>query len=211
MHPLPTILVSGKIGAGKTVAVDDLAQMLQADGRAVKILNLDKVGHRVLRESQEVRELLKRHFGEDIFEKSGTISRGKLSEKAFASTESVTLLNAVTHPAIAQSAQDEITAFRRENPHGTVIIESPFPLSYLQDDALFTPLLEGAIAIAIAADEDVRRARKGSLSLEEFNLRNSLQGPSSAYTEGVDCSIDNSADRETLRSALARWKGEQEK
>lgn len=197
-----TLVISGQVGAGKSTAAQELAKFFESQGRIVKIISLDEVGHRVLAESGLVKAKLHEFFGTDIVDEYGRVSRKKVAEKAFDSVEHVKMLNSATHPAIAQAALQEVTSFRQANLEGIVIIETPFPASYLQRDGHFSSLAEPAITIAIIADREVRRARKDTLSLEDFDRRDALQEPADTYTDDVDYVLNNSAGVEPFRSVL---------
>ncbi len=72
----------------------------------VPVLDLDRVGHQVLREDAQVRQRLVDAFGSSMLDREGMVDRGRLAALAFGQAESLQRLNAIMHPAIRQREAD---------------------------------------------------------------------------------------------------------
>ncbi|NUU99371.1 MULTISPECIES: dephospho-CoA kinase [unclassified Marinitoga] len=92
--------ITGYAGSGKST----VARVLRDLGYIV--LNLDKIGHEVLKD-KEVKEMLKKNFGENVFE-NGEIDRKKLAKKVFEDKNKLKILNSITHPKIKVQVEEII-------------------------------------------------------------------------------------------------------
>lgn len=99
---MKVIGLTGGIGSGKSTA----AQFLKALGAVV--IDLDGLGHDVLKKSGEVYKQLLSAFGEDILASSGEIDRARLGKIVFNSPEALKRLNKIVHPVIDKKVEEEI-------------------------------------------------------------------------------------------------------
>ncbi|MDQ7004593.1 MAG: dephospho-CoA kinase [Ghiorsea sp.] len=90
--------LTGGIGAGKST----VASMLEKQG--IPVLDLDKVGHKLLEEDKTLQKQLVQAFGDDILV-AGIIDRKNLGEIAFSSQVNTHKLNHIMHPAILEYEQ----------------------------------------------------------------------------------------------------------
>lgn len=104
--------ITGRVGSGKTTAAQEIAQIWQAH-----VIDLDKIGHTVLLES-EVKRAVSRIFGPDMLDDTGAVIRARLSEKVFASPSALLRLNDITHPSLKKIAIAEI---QKTNGHTVVV------------------------------------------------------------------------------------------
>jgi len=86
--------LTGGIGAGKST----VAKLFSALN--VPVLDLDKVGHLLLKEDKEVEDKLLQTFGESILNSGTSINRKALAKAAFSSATNTQRLNEILHPAI---------------------------------------------------------------------------------------------------------------
>ena len=87
--------LTGGIGAGKST----VASLFKTFD--VPVLDLDKVGHKLLDEDKTLQQQLVQAFGDDILV-NGNIDRKKLADKAFQSKKDTQHLNQIMHPAIVE-------------------------------------------------------------------------------------------------------------
>ncbi len=100
--------LTGGIGSGKST----VGAMLKELGAA--FIDADKVGHRLLREDNDLKWAIVTAFGEKILDADEAIDRRKLAHIVFCSTAALNKLNAITHPAISQTVSEEVAQFRSE-------------------------------------------------------------------------------------------------
>ena len=111
--------LTGGIASGKST----VAQMLKTKG--AHIIDLDQIGHQLLRVDSPVINRLIETFGVDILEESGDVSRTKLGEIVFANPTDRQQLDAIMHPRIHQISRQSARNLARADPDSVVVIDSP--------------------------------------------------------------------------------------
>lgn len=158
------ILIGG-IGSGKSTA-----SMLFFE-RGAFCIDLDTIGHRVLLQ-REVRDALVEAFGKNILDERGKVDRAKLASLAFASPEATAQLNAITHPAILETATTRLDRAERAGSTLAIIETSAFN----GEGSPFLQLCkENGGIIAVCAPEDVRIARCVARGMDEADARLRMQ------------------------------------
>lgn len=94
--------ISGQTGAGKSTA----AEILSKNGYGEN-LEVDKVGHALLKDSKTKQKLAKA-FGNDIIDENGEVNRKSLGKKAFTTQENTEKLNSIMHPAMVDMVKEHI-------------------------------------------------------------------------------------------------------
>lgn len=94
--------ISGQTGAGKSTA----AEILSKNGYGEN-LEVDKVGHVLLKDSKTKQKLAKA-FGNDIIDENGEVNRKSLGKKAFTTQENTEKLNSIMHPAMVDMVKEHI-------------------------------------------------------------------------------------------------------
>ena len=97
--------------------------MLKTKG--AHIIDLDQIGHQLLRVDSPVINRLIETFGVDILEESGDVSRTKLGEIVFANPTDRQQLDAIMHPRIHQISRQSARNLARADPDSVVVIDSP--------------------------------------------------------------------------------------
>lgn len=90
--------LTGGIGSGKSTVAD----LLSSEG--FLIVDADQVARDIVEPGQPALAELAEAFGQDILKPDGTLDRAGLAAKAFVSEEQTALLNAITHPRIAEES-----------------------------------------------------------------------------------------------------------
>jgi dephospho-CoA kinase len=109
---------TGGIAAGKSLLCSYLGEL------GASVIDADVVTHRLLATNLDLKNSLISHFGTDILDHDGTISRLRLGEKAFSSLGSGRMLNEITHPYIRKEISFQIDVLERQNvPPKVVVLE----------------------------------------------------------------------------------------
>lgn len=142
-RPPARVGLTGGIGSGKSTVAVLLA------GSGVPVLDLDAVGHAVLKEDARVQQRIVDFFGATVCAASGVIDRGRLAAVAFADAAALRTLNSIIHPVIWQREEAWLA---RQSAAPYVVIEAPVLIesgAHSRMDAV----------VVVLADEAVRRAR----------------------------------------------------
>jgi dephospho-CoA kinase len=100
--------LTGGIGSGKSTVAGYLAEL------GAVVIELDKVGHEVLKSGDQPFKKVVSEFGKDILDIQGEIDRAKLAKVVFKDPEALTRLNLIVHPAIDKIINERIAAYRRQ-------------------------------------------------------------------------------------------------
>lgn len=107
--------LTGLTGAGKST----VAQKLMAYG--CYHIDADKVAHEVINNNENVKNKLKKRFGNDVINADGTTNRPLLASRAFADEESTNALNEITHPAVIEKIKSIIKDMEEVGYRGIII------------------------------------------------------------------------------------------
>ncbi|MEI8379251.1 MAG: dephospho-CoA kinase [Planctomycetota bacterium] len=200
---VPVIGVIGGIGSGKSAVtrwVAEHANVLRIDA--------DQMGHVALR-MENVKQSLRRRFGNDILDESGEIRRGVLAQRVFGDSEDQKTarrdLEQIVHPAIEQQIVDAIAEGVKQGCEGVLL-----------DAAV---LLEAGwrrrcdAVVFVDAPDDVRERRvaaRNGWSLAELQRREASQLALADKRQQSDIVISNEADddrggQELLDFLLRNW------
>ncbi len=100
--------LTGGIGSGKSTVARYMAEL----GAAV--IELDKVGHEVLKSVGKPYLRVVSEFGKDMLDPGGEIDRAKLANLVFKDSQALTRLNRIVHPAIDKEINRRIEEYRRK-------------------------------------------------------------------------------------------------
>jgi dephospho-CoA kinase len=178
---VPFVGLTGGIGAGKSTALDALAQL------GAVTLSTDRVVHE-LYETGEVRDAVHERFGDAVMA-GAAVDRPALARAAFATDEDRQWLEQLLWPRVGE----RIAAFRREadaaNPAPrAAVVEVPLLFESGSDHGFDA-------TIAVVADEDVRHQRasaRGHAALSERAARQLSQQEKShraTYTVANDGTV----------------------
>ena len=96
--------LTGSIASGKSTVARRLKD------RGIPVIDLDKVGHEVLRKRHEAFEPVVAAFGADILGTDGEIDRKKLGHVVFGDPEARERLNQIMHPKIREEEARRVAA-----------------------------------------------------------------------------------------------------
>ena len=151
--------LTGGIGSGKSTVVDMLADM----GAAV--VDADEIARRVVAPGSSVLERLAEKFGSEILLEDGTLDRALLAARAFADERGTRRLNEITHPAIREQAERDIS--RAEETSEIVVYEMPLLVESGQ-----VSLVDVVVVVDVPESVQIDRAvRRG---MDETDVRQRL-------------------------------------
>lgn len=173
--------VTGEIGAGKTA----VARIMER--RGAKVVSLDELGHRALRDPR-VKDKLRQEFGEGVF-RGDEVDRAELGKLVFADARKLAALNAVVHPLMRAWARDGM-----EKADGLVVVEAAL---------LYEMGLDGLCdaVMFVGAPEEVRLERlrrRTEWDGEELARREHAQMPSGEKSARAEQRISNDGSEEEL-------------
>ena len=167
--------LTGLTGAGKST----VAQKLMAYG--CYHIDADKVARDVINNSEDVKNKLKEHFGDDVINEDGTTNRPLLASRAFANEESTNALNEITHPAVTEEIKSIIKDMEEIGYRGVII--DAIALFESGEDALCD------FTVAVVAPKEIRLERimkRESITEEKALERINAQKDESFFTSRAD-------------------------
>ncbi len=187
--------LTGGIGSGKST----VAAMF-ADLGAV-IVDADAIARRIVEPGSPVLARLVEEFGDDILEADGTLRRGELARRAFASERATRHLNEITHPAIRELAEVEIAEGEGASPAGVVVYEMPLLVETGQ-----VSLVDAVIVVDVPENVQVQRAVARGLDESDVEERMQRQASRSDRLAAADIVIDNAGElADTQRQVERAW------
>lgn len=184
--------LTGGIGSGKST----VAQLLVEQGWA--LVDADRIARDIVEPGQPALAELAEAFGEDILRADGSLDRGLLASRAFASREKTDLLNSITHPRIQEEAQAQFAAARRAGEEFVV-----YDMPLLVDNGLHKDM-DATIVVDVDVEERVRRLVEfRGLEEDDARRRIAAQIPDDVRRAAADVLIDNNGPREALDAQVA--------
>ena len=173
------------IGSGKSAVASLLEQ------RGATIIDADRVGHSVLAPGGAAFHSVSARWPQAVIK--GEIDRRRLGAIVFSHPEQLAELEALTHPAIAQTLLLAV-----EQAEGQIFVEAAMPLTWIPD---------AWHVVFVRADRPVRRARviARGLSPEEADDRIARQPSDDVWGATAASCIDNSGTWDDLQNAVERW------
>lgn len=184
-------------------------------------IDLDACAHEVLQGDDTCKEQLVDHFGADILDSTGHISRTRLAARAFSSARTSAELERITHPAIFRLVELQMTQIAERVVSASApapASAAPVPASTTQTPALVVvelPLPDKAPALLTIADETMcvlasraqrtRLARKRSITALELSARMRLQPDDAAYKAHASYCIENEGSMPELVEKVDEW------
>ena len=186
--------VTGPTGAVKSTVVAVLKKSF-----GFRAIDTDKLA-RLAVNDKNCALSLKKAFGNDIYEKDGSLNRALLASRAFQNDEKTALLNSITHPVIIQMLLEEI-----ENaPDDVTKFVIDVPLLY---ESGLDKICDFVFAVTAPYQTRLSRIRKrDGLTIEQAKLRMARQKKNKFYESRADYVIDGRSSNleEDIRTALLK-------
>src|SRR5689334_10700473 len=173
--------LTGGIGSGKST----IARLLAANGAVV--IDADQLAREVLEPGTDGLKEIVKAFGEDVLNADGTLNRGALAAKAFASEEARQTLNGITHPRIGALTGQRMA----EAPEDAIVVHD-IPLLVERDVAAAYHLV-----IVVYADAETRLRRlitSRGMDRQDAENRIAAQATDEQRRAVADVWLDNSGE-----------------
>jgi dephospho-CoA kinase len=204
--PHKTVLrvgLTGGIACGKTVVGEMFAR------RGAYIIQADRIAHELMNPGELVYNELVSHFGREILDADGAISRPKLAQAAFAGTggSRVEELNRIVHPAVIRRQEEWMDNVGRQFPNAVAIVEAA-----LIFEAGVGGRFDKIVVVTCDANRKAERfAQRTGISLElareEVARRSAVQMPDAEKLRRADYVIYNDGPlAETETQVESIWK-----
>ena len=185
--------VTGGIASGKSTVSRLLAE------KGAFTINLDEMGHELLKRGSPVMDKLIEAFGTGILDSSGDVSRQKLGAIVFNDVAARERLNAIMHPPIVRRSQSEAHRLVAEDADCVVVIDIPLLIEGGRHH-----LVDVIVVVTTSPENQRQRLLERSieesrpLSVEEAQARISAQIPLSEKVKVAHFVIDNNCPLEEL-------------
>jgi len=113
----PVIGVVGGIGSGKSTAAREFSALGSA------LIDADRIGHELLRRP-DVRDEVRRRWGDRVFGPDGEVSRPALAEVVFDKPDELSALNAIVHPKLRREMETRIAAAQADPAVAGVVLDA---------------------------------------------------------------------------------------
>ena len=154
LNPLNGLIIglTGGIACGKST----VTQLLQR--RGADIIDLDQIGHELLKANSPVMKQLLKTFGPEVLDLSGDVNRTKLGKIVFADPLARQQLNDIVHPEIHRISRQLAQSKVKNQADSIVVIESPLLIEsggYRSVDYV--------VMVSVTPDQQIVRLMKRSL------------------------------------------------
>jgi dephospho-CoA kinase len=171
--------------------------MLANKGAAV--VDADEIARRVVAPGSSVLGRLAEKFGADILLDDGSLDRALLAQRAFADERGTRRLNEITHPAIREQAERDIS--RAEETSEIVVYEMPLLVESGQ-----VSLVDVVVVVDVPESVQVDRAVQRGMDESDVRQRMLRQASREQRLDAADAVIDNSGPYDQTRAQVdALW------
>ena len=188
--------ILGGVASGKS----EVSNRLRAHGAAV--LDADQMGHEVLRDAQ-VKDELRRRWGERVFDASGEVDRRRVAEIVFAAApqaeEELAFLEQLTHPRIGMRLREQLAELRSGGVRAAVL-DAPVMLK-----AGWDRMCDCLLFVDTPRQIRLARARQRGWTEADFAAREAAQEPVEAKRSRAGMVLDNSSSRDQLYAQVDRF------
>ncbi len=185
------VALTGGIGSGKSTVAELLRE------RGAVIVDADAIAREVVEPGQPALAEIVDEFGREVLQPGGSLDRKVLAAKVFDDSERLAALNRITHPRIAQRAQDLMAAA----PQDSVIV---YDIALLVEQSLHQGW---DCVLVVEASADIRLGRLMSsrdMSADEVRARMAAQASDEERRAVADVVITNNGDVSSLASQVAQ-------
>lgn len=178
--------LTGSIASGKSTVARRLKD------RGIPVIDLDKVGHEVLRRRHEAFEPVVAEFGDSILGPDGEIDRKKLGQVVFQDSSARERLNAIMHPKIRDEEARRVQAMADDGVKA-VVTEAALLIETGQKERF-------DFFVVVGCDPEIQKARlmkRDGSTAEEARRRIEAQLSFEEKKAKADWVIDTSGEKES--------------
>lgn len=191
---MKTIGLVGGVASGKSL----VGRMLVELGAG--LLDADRTGHAVLADDAEVREGVRKRWGDSVLAADGSIDRSAVAKRVFAETAAGVadrkFLERLLHPRIRRRIVRERDQFAAAGKPA-VVLDAPLLL-----ESGWDPLCDLILFVDVPRQIRLDRARTRGWSEAEFARREAAQWPVEKKRAAANVVIVNGGAEAELRTAV---------
>ncbi|MDR3567047.1 MAG: dephospho-CoA kinase [Syntrophobacteraceae bacterium] len=190
------IALTGGIATGKTTVANRLREL------GAIILDADEYARRAVEPGRASHAALREFIGEGFFHPDGALKRGELRRRIIREPELLAGVNAIVHPAIAESMREEWERLKGQSPGAVIVFDIPLLFEGGREKSYDIIIL----VYSTRAVQLKRLMERDGLSLSEAERTLSIQLPIDFKRERSDYIIENSEELQaTLRQVEELW------
>jgi len=186
---MKVVYVIGGMGSGKSTVM----RLFEAQGAS--ILDLDVLGHEVLKK-KETKHELEETFGSEVIDEQGEVDRKTLALKAFRTKENTDLLNGIMTKLIMELFQKRIEHILKDNSDQTDLVVEVS--AYNGPNGGFGGLADMVIAVVAPEELRIKRSIAHGFTEEDVRQRMRQQPSDEERIAWADFVILNDVDEESL-------------
>jgi dephospho-CoA kinase len=200
--------LTGGIATGKTTVAAILREL------GCRMLDADKIAHRLIEPGAAAYEDVVREFGREILTPDGRVDRQKLGAIVFADPVRLARLNAIVHPRVLDTQDRELDAIERAEPRAIAVVEAALLI-----EAGYAPKLDCLVVTWCTPEQQLARLTRQDgvagagrgLTLEQARQRIDAQMPIEEKRrmadEVIDCAGSLEHTREQVVALVAKLNG----
>jgi len=181
--------LTGSIAVGKSFVTDCLREA------GCRVIDADSVARAVVEPGQPGLARIAEAFGTEVLRPDGTLDRARLGAIVFADEKRRVMLNAILHPLIIASQDEQLRQWERQEPHGIGVVDAALMIetgSFRRFDKL--------IVVHCAPEVQIERLMKRDhITREAAQLRIAAQMPQQQKMAYADYLIDTTSGFDETR------------
>ncbi|MBZ5565514.1 MAG: dephospho-CoA kinase [Acidobacteriia bacterium] len=187
-----TFGLTGGIASGKST----VARFFEELG--AKTIDADRLGHDLIQPSLPAYQEVVALFGNDILDSAGAIDRRLLGARVFSDPQDLRRLNAILHPRIIETMDQQVRQYTAEDPGALVLVDA----ALIYEAGLSGSFLKVLVAWCHPQQQLERLMGKGGLARAEAERRIAAQMPAEEKRRRADYVIDCSGTKENTRQQV---------
>ena len=189
-RPILRAGLTGGVASGKTTVAHILAEL------GAYVLDADAIAHHLMRPGTTAHAGIVAHFGREILDEEGRISRAKMARLVFHDAGASLALNAIVHPQVRAEAARRITQYA---PQGRAPIDV-FDAALLVETGIHRDFHRLIVACSSRETQVRRLLARDRMSTEDAEARIASQAPLDEKLALADYVVDTEGTlRETRR------------
>jgi len=188
----PVIGIVGGVSAGKSTAAREFAAL------GCALIDADAIGYQLL-EEDNVREELRKRWGEKIFKADGSVDREVLGEIVFADSSGLAVLNEIMQERIGSRIAQRIDEARRDAKVSGIVLDAAILF-----EAGWDSMCSHVVFVSASEEQRSARATRRGWDNERWAQREKSQISLDKKEARCYCSVDNSSSVSHLREQVRR-------